>query len=116
MRVSCASYGISRHRRGAATRYVPASSADRLQGRVAIVTGGAEGIGRGIADVLAEQGASVGILAVNAERGVATADEISSTTGMRTFFAHCDVADEAAVERAVADVVSALGAPTILVN
>lgn len=88
----------------------------RLEGEVAIVTGGAEGIGRGIGDVLAEQGASIAILDINAELGVATADEMASGGGVRTLFAHCDVSDEPAIERAVGEVVAALGRPTILVN
>jgi NAD(P)-dependent dehydrogenase (short-subunit alcohol dehydrogenase family) len=88
----------------------------RLEGRVAIVTGGGEGIGRAICDVFAEEGASVGIIDYNSELGKGSAEEISTVTGAKTFAATADVSDEAQVGPAVKAIAGSLGAPTILVN
>lgn len=88
----------------------------RLAGKVAIVTGAAEGIGRGIAALFAEEGAAVGLLDRNEELGRRSAAEIAAATGARTCFAACDVGEEPDVERAVAEVAAALGPPTVLVN
>jgi NAD(P)-dependent dehydrogenase (short-subunit alcohol dehydrogenase family) len=82
----------------------------RLAGKAAIVTGGAQGIGRGIAEVFAEAGAAVAILDRDAEAGSATAEELGLV------FVEVDVSDEAAVERAVTTAVSELGALHVLVN
>jgi len=82
----------------------------RLAGKVAIVTGGAQGIGRGIAEVYAEAGAAVAILDQAAEVGTATASELG------LLFVEADVSDEPSVERAVEQVVSELGALHVLVN
>ena len=53
----------------------------RLQGQVAIVTGGNGGIGLGIARGLAEAGASIVVLGRNEAKSQAAAREISATTG-----------------------------------
>jgi NAD(P)-dependent dehydrogenase (short-subunit alcohol dehydrogenase family) len=82
----------------------------RLAGKVAIVTGGAQGIGRGIAEVYTEAGAAVAILDRDVEAGTATASELG------LLFVEADVSDEPSVERAVERVVSELGALHILVN
>jgi dihydroanticapsin dehydrogenase len=86
------------------------SASGRLAGKGAIVTGGAQGIGRGIVEVYAEAGARVAILDWDADTGRATADEL----GVR--FVEADVADESSVERAVAQAVEELGALHVLVN
>lgn len=52
-----------------------------LQGRVAIVTGAGQGVGRGIANVLAREGAKVVIADLNEERAKAAADLIKSKGG-----------------------------------
>lgn len=70
----------------------------RLAGDVAIVTGAAQGLGAGIADALEREGARV------ARTDVAGAD------------VELDVRDRGSVERAVAEVASSLGEPTVLVN
>jgi len=88
----------------------------RFENKVAIVTGGGEGIGRAISTLLAEEGASVGIVDLNAAKGTATAQEIQERTGAVTAFAEGDVSDEQAVERAVGELVAALGPPAVLVN
>jgi len=82
----------------------------RLEGKVAIVTGGAQGIGRGIAEVFVEAGASVAILDCDVETATATASELG------VLFVEADVSDEPSVERAVERVVAELGALHVLVN
>jgi NAD(P)-dependent dehydrogenase (short-subunit alcohol dehydrogenase family) len=82
----------------------------RLAGKVAIVTGGGEGIGRGICEVFARNGAQVAVLDRNADAGAETARELSG------LFVEADVSDEPSVERAVERVAAELGPPTVLVN
>jgi NAD(P)-dependent dehydrogenase (short-subunit alcohol dehydrogenase family) len=79
---------------------------------VAIVTGGGQGIGRGIAATLLGAGYRVGILALDDEAGRETEAEL----GENLRFFRCDVSDEAAVQRAVAAVVDSFGRLDGLVN
>ncbi|MGD1210801.1 MAG: SDR family oxidoreductase [Candidatus Acidiferrales bacterium] len=82
----------------------------------AVVTGGGRGIGAAIAEALANLGTSVSLIGRNAEVLQATADRIVKEHGVRVATASADVADEAAVQKAMATVTGVLGAPTILVN
>ncbi len=82
----------------------------RLSGKVAIVTGGGQGIGRGIAEVYAEAGARVAILDCDVEAATATASELG------VLFVEADVSDEPSVERALECVVAEFRALHILVN
>ena len=84
---------------------------NRFQGRRALVTGGASGIGRATAALLAEEEAAVCLLDRREDLLTAVASEL----GARAVIA--DVRDPAEVERAVADAASALdGPPDLLVN
>jgi NAD(P)-dependent dehydrogenase (short-subunit alcohol dehydrogenase family) len=87
----------------------------RLSGKVAVVTGGAQGIGRGIAEVFAEEDAAVAIVDWEAERAGQTAAELAAR-GHRVLAVEGDVSDEASVEAAIARVVSELGGLDVLVN
>jgi NAD(P)-dependent dehydrogenase (short-subunit alcohol dehydrogenase family) len=82
----------------------------RLEGRVAIVTGGASGIGAGICEVLADAGAKV----VVADRDGEAAEAHAATIGGAALT--LDVTDEASVIAGVAQVVAAHGTPWLLVN
>ena len=73
----------------------------RLKGRVALVTGAAMGIGKGIALLFAQQGAKVIAADINSEAGTATAEEIRAT-GAQCVFHRTDVSLEADVKAAVA--------------
>ena len=87
----------------------------KLSGKVALVTGGAGGIGSAIARVLAAEGADIGIVDKNAQGARSTADEIVSL-GVRTASAGADVSDEAQSEAAFAAVTKTLGDIDILCN
>ncbi len=90
-------------------------SARELDGQVAIVTGGATGIGRAIVDALAKDGATVAVIARNLERAEAACAEVRAAGGAAHAFA-ADVADAAAVQGAFDAVLKALGRIDILVN
>ncbi|MBP0465243.1 SDR family oxidoreductase [Roseomonas sp. PWR1] len=79
-----------------------------LAGKVAFVTGGNSGIGLGMARALAEAGADVAIWGTNAARN-AEARALLAATGVRVHAEVCDVGDEAAVDRAMAGTIAALG-------
>lgn len=82
---------------------------------VAIVTGGARGIGAAVALRLAQDGHDVAVLDLDA---AACADTVAAVegAGRRGLAVGADVTDEAAVDAAVGEVADALGAPTVLVN
>jgi NAD(P)-dependent dehydrogenase (short-subunit alcohol dehydrogenase family) len=86
-----------------------------LQGRKALVTGGARGLGQGMAEALAAAGAAVMIGDILDEEGAETAKLIGKT-GATTGFTHLDVTDEASWEQAVAATVGELGGLDILIN
>ena len=89
----------------------------RLDGRRAVVTGGAIGIGRAIATQFARAGAEVVILDLRAETAEATATVIASETSGRTSAVGCDVSDEAGVQAAFARIAGeSAGRLDILVN
>jgi 3-oxoacyl-[acyl-carrier protein] reductase len=87
-----------------------------LNGKVALVTGGARGIGKAIAMKLAAQGADIAILdAGNPEVTEQTAAELRGL-GVKAFGARCDITDYDQVTAAVAQIKEALGGVDILVN
>jgi rhamnulose-1-phosphate aldolase/alcohol dehydrogenase len=87
-----------------------------LAGRIAVVTGGASGIGRATARILAARGAHVAVADVNLEGAQSVADEIVESHGLRRSIAvSVDVTDETAVEQMVHRTVLAYGGLDILV-
>jgi 3-oxoacyl-[acyl-carrier protein] reductase len=86
-----------------------------LDGQVALVTGGARGIGRGIAAALARAGAEVVVGARNADAGRAAAESIARDGG-KARAVTLDVADDASVESALAALLDDYGTIPILVN
>lgn len=87
-----------------------------LSGKVALVTGGGRGIGRGIALALAKQGADVAIDYVSdPKEAQAVAAEVRSL-GRRSIAIQADVSKRAEVERLVAEVVRGLGHLDVLAN
>jgi 3-oxoacyl-[acyl-carrier protein] reductase len=88
----------------------------RLQGKVAIVTGGSRGIGRGIALAFAREGAKVAIVyRGNQEAADSLVQEVAQGSGTAKAY-QADVADTASVESCVKKVEEELGAIDILVN
>ena len=86
-----------------------------LEGRVAIVTGAGQGMGRAFAQTLAEEGALVAIAEVNAETGPRAAAEITDQ-GYRARFYETDVRSSQAIGAMVDDLMSREGRIDILVN
>lgn len=86
-----------------------------LAGRVALVTGGARGIGAATCRELAAQGAEVWVTDVLDEEGTALADELRAS-GHVAFYRRLDVANEDQWSDCVADVIAGSGSIDILVN
>jgi NAD(P)-dependent dehydrogenase (short-subunit alcohol dehydrogenase family) len=85
----------------------------QIDGSAAIVTGAASGLGLATARMLAEQGARVGLLDIDAAR---VAEAAASLGARHALGLSCDVGDAASAEEALGQAVAAHGAPRILVS
>lgn len=85
---------------------------NELSGKVAVITGGASGIGRGIVEKFLAEGATVVIAERDRDRGQALADE----SGARAWFHHTDVAEPGQVDDLVSVTVQRFGGVDIMVN
>ena len=88
----------------------------RVDGRVALVTGGSRGLGRMMVETLVEVGASVVLTSRNTEAAEKVAREISEKTGATVVGLGCDAVRGAEVSGAVAAVLDRFGRVDILVN
>lgn len=88
---------------------------NRLQHKIALITGAARGIGRGIALKFAQEGAAVGVLDIDEAACQQVVDEIVATGG-RALALGANVADEQQVEAAVARMRNTFGLINVLVN
>lgn len=87
----------------------------RLDDRVAIITGSAQGIGRQIALAMARAGADVAVIDLTAERGQPTVEEITKV-GRKAIAIGCDITDENQVKSMTAQVLQEFSRIDILVN
>ncbi|KAJ0970455.1 hypothetical protein J5N97_023332 [Dioscorea zingiberensis] len=85
----------------------------RLEGKVALITGGASGIGQSTARLLCRHGAKVVVADIQDELGSSVCADISPT---ETSFVHCDVSDEGSVSHAVDYVIAKYGKLDIMFN
>lgn len=84
----------------------------RFKGKVAVVTGGAQGFGYAIAESFVREGAKVAILDINGDK----AKEAAKAIGKRTKGLPCDVAKAKSVDKAIAATLKAFGQVDIVVN
>jgi 3(or 17)beta-hydroxysteroid dehydrogenase len=87
----------------------------RVEGKVALITGAASGLGRADAEILAREGATVILTDINEDAGEAAAESIRGAGGNATFLAH-DVSDEEQWRQVVNRVRSEHGRLDVLVN
>lgn len=87
----------------------------RLEGRVALVTGGGSGIGRSTACRFAEEGATVVVVDINAE-GAAETAELIEREGRKVCWFQADVTENRAASAIVEEVQSRFGAPNVLMT
>ncbi len=88
----------------------------QLEGKIAIVTGGARGIGRAIVELLAERGADVAIGDVLEEQAQAAAAEVAAATGRRVSGYRVNVADSRSAKEFIERCLEQFGRADILVN
>ena len=89
--------------------------ADRLAGKVAVITGGNSGIGEGTAELFVQEGAKVILMARREEQGKRVERALRDAGGEATFIA-CDVGDHDSVTRAVSQAADTYGAIHVLFN
>lgn len=87
-----------------------------FDGKVALVTGGTRGIGRGCAEAFARAGATVALCGRSEESAVAAAKEISDSTSGNVTGYGCDIGDHDSVDTLIARIKEEHGAVSILVN
>lgn len=88
----------------------------RFKDKVAVVTGGAQGIGQATAETLAQGGANVVVADLQVEKAEATAKEIIAITGMQAIAVQVDVADNASAKAMIDRAIAEFGRIDILVN
>jgi NAD(P)-dependent dehydrogenase (short-subunit alcohol dehydrogenase family) len=88
----------------------------KLDGRVALITGGNRGLGYAMAQALAEAGANVVVTSRQEERALESATAIARATGQRTMGLTVDVTDAEQIETMIQSVVKEFGRIDILVN
>lgn len=86
-----------------------------LQDRIALVTGGAQGLGQAICERLSREGCHVAVADLNEEKAIQTAEDIASSIDRRAISIKVDVTDEAQVEAMVSRTVQEFGRLDILV-
>jgi NAD(P)-dependent dehydrogenase (short-subunit alcohol dehydrogenase family) len=87
----------------------------RLDGKVAIVTGGGDGIGKGICELFAEEGARLAVIDINDQAGGGTVAQVREAGGEAAFF-HCDVGVEEEIAAMVKAATKTFGGIDILIN
>lgn len=85
-------------------------------GKVAFITGGGTGLGKGMTSALSSLGAQCFIASRKLEVLKETAEEISAKTGNKVYAVQCDVRDPPSVEAAVKHMISTAGLPSVVIN
>lgn len=88
----------------------------KIEGKIALVTGGSVGLGAQMATALAEAGADVAVSARNIERCQTTAENLRKTCGVKTLALKCNVAEEPEVRAMMEAVLREFGRIDILIN
>lgn len=88
----------------------------RLQGKVAVITGGDSGIGRAVAALFAREGADIAIIHLMEEEDAAQTRRIVEAEGRRALTIPADIGDKSACEELVRQIIDGLGRIDILVN
>jgi 2-deoxy-D-gluconate 3-dehydrogenase len=88
----------------------------KLSGKVAIVTGGNGGIGKGIAEGLAAAGCNIVIAARNQSKTAAAVEDIKTSSNVQVMGIQTDVSDEAQISEMVKQTLDGYGQIDILVN
>ncbi|XP_044524311.1 2,4-dienoyl-CoA reductase [(3E)-enoyl-CoA-producing], mitochondrial [Gracilinanus agilis] len=87
-----------------------------FKGKVAFITGGGTGLGKGMTTALSSLGATCVIASRNIDVLKATAEEISSQTGNKVHAIQCDVRNPEMVKNAVSELIGVAGHPDVIIN